>query len=79
MFTRLITCSGKSAKLGAGPTTQGYSPQHPHSDANQSPPSSTDGEEHEDWKVSFGAFQEWLGLACMTFQLTCEFLSSVGK
>jgi len=35
---------------------------------NLSPPSSTDKEEHEDWKTSLDAFQEWLGLACMGSQ-----------
>jgi hypothetical protein len=38
----------------------------PH--VNPSPPSSTDKEEHEDWKTSLDEFQEWLGLACMGSQ-----------
>jgi hypothetical protein len=38
----------------------------PH--VNLSPPSSADEEEHEDWKISLGEFQEWLGLACMGSQ-----------
>ena len=35
---------------------------------NLSPPSSTDKQEHEDWKVSLIEFQEWLGLACIGSQ-----------
>jgi len=38
----------------------------PHT--NLSPPPSTDREEHDDWKISFEEFQEWLGLACMGSQ-----------
>ena len=37
-------------------------------DVNQSPPPNKDGAEHEDWKVPFGGFQEWLGLACIGSQ-----------
>ena len=35
---------------------------------NLSPPSTTDTEEHEDWKTSLDEFQEWLALACVGSQ-----------
>ena len=39
----------------------------PHVDLSP-PPSSTDKEEYEDWKISLDELQEWLGLACIGSQ-----------